>query len=132
MCYTDDALICIKDTNYEMRKSLNEKMADGYCFFKKYSKAITYYLSMLECAELNNEKGKDLIPIYVSLYQTYRDNNQYDEALKYYWKEYDLCSDIPREAFNTLMNISEVLELSNKEYETIEAVYNKARQEVEL
>lgn len=125
-----DALDVTKPTNYELKKKLNEKMGDGYCFFKKYTKAITYYLEMLESAKLNNEKDKDLIPIYVSLYQTYRDNKQYDEALKYYWQEYELCSNIPREAFNTLINISEVLELSNRQFETIEAVYVNARQQV--
>lgn len=83
---------------------------------------------MLECAQLNNESGKSLIPIYVSLYQTYKDNRQYDEALEYLWKEYELNKDVPKEAVTTLCGIAEICELQMQSYWTIQDVYHKAKE----
>jgi NF-kappa-B inhibitor-like protein 2 len=36
---------------------------------------------------------KDLVPIYVSLAQTYADNKQYEKAIEYYHKEKECQGD---------------------------------------
>lgn len=47
--------------------------------------------------------GKDLIPIYSSLWQTYKNNNQYEEAFEYAQKEYELLKDNPAEVLYPLI-----------------------------
>lgn len=44
----------------------------------------------------------------------------YNEALIYYYKEYELIKDVPKEAYTTLYNIAEVLFLAKKPYDQIE------------
>lgn len=122
-----DELITTSSVDYTRRKSLYEKLGDGCCHLGNYDKAIEYYLNMLDCADLNNERGKSLIPIYVSLYQTYKDNKQYDQALKYLWKEYELNKDEPKEAFSTLCSIAEICELQMQSFWTIQDIYQKAK-----
>ncbi|XP_058462858.1 tonsoku-like protein [Malaya genurostris] len=129
ICRIEDQLISTGSSEYAKKKRLYEQMGDGACKLENYSKAIDYYLKMLECAQLNGEVDRELIPIYVSLYQTYKDNNQYEDSLIYLWKEYNLISNIPKEAFNTLLNIAEVYEAQNKSCFDIEAIYRRARQE---
>lgn len=104
-----------------------EKLGDGCCHLTNYSKALEYYQKMLECAQLNNEPPKSMIPIYVSLYQTYKDNKQYDQALEYLWKEYELNKDVPTEAITTLCSIAEICELQMQSFWTIQDIYLKAK-----
>lgn len=132
LCYTEDSLMTTASTNFKMKKELYEKMGDGSCKLQSYSMAINYYLKMLEYAKMNNEYGKKLIPIYVSLYETYKDNKQFDLALDYLWKEYELCKDVPREAFTTLLNIGEVYENAKKTFWDIEEIYQRARKEAKI
>lgn len=107
-----------------------ERLGDGCCQLQNYSKAIEYYHQMLSCAEKNLDPEKNLIPIYVSLYQTYKDNKEYDQALVYLWKEYELNKDIPSEAFSTLCAIAEVCEHQRQSFWTIQDIYQKAKQQV--
>lgn len=132
LCYTEDSLMTTTSTDFKTKKELYEKMGDGSCKLHSYPMAINYYLKMLEYAKMNNECGKDLIPIYVSLYETYKDNKQFDLALDYLWKEYELCKDIPREAFTTLLNIGEVYENAKKTFWDIEEIYQRARKESKI
>lgn len=132
LCYTEDSLMTTASTNFKTKKELYEKMGDGSCKLQSYSMAINYYLKMLEYAKMNNEYGKNLIPIYVSLYETYKDNKQFDLALCYLWKEYELCKDVPREAFTTLLNIGEVYENAKKTFWDIEEIYQRARKEAKI
>uniref|UniRef100_A0A1B0DFZ7 Uncharacterized protein n=1 Tax=Phlebotomus papatasi TaxID=29031 RepID=A0A1B0DFZ7_PHLPP len=131
LCYTEDSLITANSTDYRRKKDLYEKMGDGSCKLENYDKALSYYQKMLENAELSGDSGKTLIPIYVSLYQTYKDNNNYKEALEYSWKEYELCKDVPQEAFLTLMNIAELSDLAEMKFWDVEKIYQRARREAE-
>ncbi|KAM7354860.1 tonsoku-like protein [Cochliomyia hominivorax] len=126
ICQILDELITTSSLDYAKRKVLYEKLGDGCCHLSNYTKALEYYRKMLECAQLNKEPPKSMIPIYVSLYQTYKDNKQYDEALEYLWKEYELNKDVPKEAFSTLCTIAEICELQMQSFWTIQDIYQKA------
>ncbi|XP_067644461.1 tonsoku-like protein [Eurosta solidaginis] len=130
ICQILDELITTSSVDYAKRKSLFEKLGDGCCQLQNYSKAIEYYQQMLSCAEKKLEPEKNLIPIYVSLYQTYKDNKEYDKALIYLWKEYELNKDIPSEAFTTLCAIADVCEQQRQSFWTIQDIYQKAKQQV--
>ncbi|KAI8426427.1 hypothetical protein MSG28_005269 [Choristoneura fumiferana] len=127
MCYTEDLLISTDPSDHIAFKKLYEKLGDGACHVHNYAGAVEYYLKMLDQAELAGECGKMLIPIYVSLYQTYKDMGSYNEALYYYEKEYELIKDVPKEAFSTLYNIAETLFLAKKPYDQIEKACLDAR-----
>lgn len=127
MCYAEDSLLTVGDTDYKLKKKLYEKMGDGACHLKNFEKAIDYYKKMLECAEKSGDSGKELIPVYVSLAQTYKDNKQYDLAIEYFRKEGEISKSNPRENYSTWLSIADVLELAVKPYEEIAEVYNNAR-----
>lgn len=126
ICQTLDEIVLASSVDYAKLKDLYEKLGDGCCHLLNYQKALVYYQKMLECAEQNGESGKSLVPIYVSLYQTYKDNKQYDKALEYLWKEFELNQDAPTEAFTTLCSIAEICELQGQPFWTIHDVYQKA------
>ncbi|KAH8397384.1 hypothetical protein KR222_001208 [Zaprionus bogoriensis] len=126
ICQTLDELVVTSSVDYGKLKELYERLGDGCCHLLNYEKALVYYQKMLECAELNEERGKSLVPIYVSLYQTYKDNRQYDKALEYLWKEYELNQDVPAEAFTTLCSIAEICEQQAQPFWTVHDVYQKA------
>uniref|UniRef100_A0A1Q3EVK9 Tonsoku-like protein n=1 Tax=Culex tarsalis TaxID=7177 RepID=A0A1Q3EVK9_CULTA len=129
ICRVEDELITTGSGEYKKKKQLYERMGDGACKLENYSKAIDYYLKMLECAQLAGEADRDLIPIFVSLYQTYKDNGQYDDALVYLWQEYELIDDDPEEAYNTLLNIADVYEAQKKPWNEVDEIYQRARQQ---
>ncbi|XP_022830141.1 tonsoku-like protein [Spodoptera litura] len=127
MCYTEDLLVSTDPSDHSTFKKHYEKLGDGACHLKNYAGAVEYYLKMLDHSELAGECGKTLIPIYVSLYQTYKDMGSYNEALDYYEKEYELIKDVPKEAFTTMYNIAETLFLAKKPYGQIEKACLEAR-----
>ncbi|CAH2242742.1 jg11900 [Pararge aegeria aegeria] len=127
MCYTEDLLISMDPSDHVTFKKLYEKLGDGACHLRNYDSAVEYYLKMLDHADLAGDCGKTLIPIYVSLYQTYKDMGCYYEALRFYYKEYELIKDVPKEAYTTLYNIAEVSFLAKKPYEQIEKACLDAR-----
>lgn len=129
MCYAEDTLVNAETDDYERRKKCYEKLGDGACKLRNFEAAIGYYSKMLQVAEENNDDSKNIIPIYVSLYQTYKDNKQYIDALKYMWKEYDLCKDVPSEAFSTLCAIAEVYQLAGKDFWETDGIFDRAREE---
>uniref|UniRef100_A0A182SC46 MalT-like TPR region domain-containing protein n=1 Tax=Anopheles maculatus TaxID=74869 RepID=A0A182SC46_9DIPT len=106
MCRMEDELITTEAINYARRKELYERMGDGACKLRNFSKAIDYYKLMLQNAESLGEADRKLIPCYVSLYQTYIDNRQYEQALEYLWKEHNIICNEPKEAYYTLMKIA--------------------------
>ncbi|KAG5684679.1 hypothetical protein PVAND_013896 [Polypedilum vanderplanki] len=126
LCKYEDELVVTDSFDYEKRKNLFEKLGDGSCKLKNYTKAIDFYQKMLESAELNGETGKKLIPIYVSLYQTYIDMEQYEEAQKYLDLEYELIKDEPKEACSTLMSMGNLLHSSKRDFWEVDAVFRKA------
>ncbi|XP_044729365.1 tonsoku-like protein [Chrysoperla carnea] len=125
--YTEKSLgIGIADNEYGRKNKLYETMGDACCELKLYTKAIEYYKEMLENAQLNNETGKGLSAAYISLAQTYKDNKEYDLALEYFEKDFNLSCNNPQEVVESYLNITEVLELSKVAYEKIEPYFNKA------
>lgn len=50
-----------------------------------------------QCAEALGESGQQLTAVYVSLSQTYKDNEQYDLALEFFRKELELWENNPME-----------------------------------
>ena len=125
MCKHEDELITTDSFNYLKRKELFEKLGDGACRLKNFSKGIDFYLKMLEAAQLNGESDTQMIPIYVSLYQTYIDSKEYDAALKYMNKEYELVRNEPKEACVTLLGIGNLLDLAGKDFWEVDAIYRR-------
>lgn len=132
LCKYEDELVTTDSLDYVKRKELFEKLGDATCKVKNYEKAIDFYRKSLEAAVLNGDMGKRLIPIYVSLYQTYIDMKEYENALKYLHMEYDLIKDIPKEACTTSLSIANLLYLAKKDFWEIEAAYRKALAEARL
>lgn len=128
MCQTENSLLIASQMDYEQRRHLNEKLGDACVALKKYSKAITYYEKMLENSERCGMTDKNLIPCYVSLAQTYKDNKQYYQALEYFYKELKLYSENSIEACKTLLNIADVLESQYDPFDKIWSTYEKAKQ----
>lgn len=128
MCKAENALITTDSDNQIERKKLYEKLGDGACRLRNFSAAIGYYKKMLDAAIKNGDDGHQLIPVYVSLYQTYRDMNEYNLALEYMQKEYELCKDVANEKFSTLLGIAETQQLAGKDFWTIDQTYEEARQ----
>nr|XP_018915883.1 PREDICTED: tonsoku-like protein [Bemisia tabaci] len=129
MCDAEDKLISTSVDDFKVRKELHEKIADGFVALTNYSKAIDHYKKMLQCAESLGQTGKDLIPCYVSLSQTYKDNKQYDLAYKYFEKELLINLDNALEVCKTLMNMAAVLELQKKSMDEVLLVYHQALDE---
>lgn len=112
--------------DYAKRKELFEKLGDGSCKLKNYSKAIDFYLKTLEAAQLDGDGEHKLIPIYVSLYQTYIDNKDYEPAVQYMNKEYELIKNEPKEACSTLLALGNLLDLAGKDFWEVDSIYRKA------
>lgn len=128
MCYIEDSLLTVADNNYKERKKLYEKMGDGACDLKNFTKALEYYHKMLDAAE---KSGDDLSPCYISLAQTYNDNKQYNLAIEYFQKDYELCKHDKgrnnlKETIGTLYSIADATELAGRDIKEIEKVYNEA------
>jgi len=127
MCQTENSLLIASQMDYEQRKQLNEKLGDACVALQKYSKAITYYEKMLEYSERCGMIDKNLIPCYVSLAQTYKDNEQYYQALEYFYKELNLYSENSIEACKTLMNIADIMEAQYDPFDKIWSIYERAK-----
>lgn len=127
MCQTENSLLLASQMDFEQRKQLNEKLGDACVALKKYSKAILYYKKMLEYSERCGMTGKSLIPCYVSLAQTYKDNQQYYQALEYFDKELNLYNENSIEACKTLLNIADIMEAQYDPFDKIWSVYEKAK-----
>lgn len=129
MCYKEESLITMADGDHKSKKELYEKLGDGACFLKNYTKAIEYYQKMLQEAKQNGEVGKDLSPCYVSLAQTYSDNKQYGLALDYFQKELALWKNDLKESIRTFFNIIDIMELAEKSVIEIKKLYLKIRKQ---
>lgn len=123
----EDQLVTTSSTDHVTRRTLFERLGDGACQLRNFTKALDYYAMMLASAEKCFVSERELVPIYVSLYQTYIDLGRYDEALVYLRKEYDLVKDAPSEAIATLMNIADALGSSGQDFWTIDTVLQQAR-----
>lgn len=127
MCQVENSLLLASQIDYEQRRQLNEKLGDACVALKKYDKAITYYKKMLENSEHCGMTDKSLIPCYVSLAQTYKDNKQYYQALEYFYKELNLYSEKSIEACKTLLNIADLMESQYDPFDKIWSIYERAK-----
>lgn len=125
MCQCEDELVTTDSYNYTKRKELFEKLGDGSCKLKNYNKAIDSYLKCLEASQLNGDSEQQFIPIYVSLYQTYTDIKQYQSALDFMNKEFELIKDQPKEACVTLLALGNLLDLADKDFWEVDSIYRK-------
>lgn len=125
LCKYEDELVTTDSYNYSKRKELFEKLGDGSCKLKNYSKAIDSYLKCLEASQLNGDGEQQFIPIYVSLYQTYIDNKEFQSALEFMNKEYELIKHEPKEACLTLLSLGNLLDLAGKDFWEVDAAYRK-------
>lgn len=132
MCYAEDSLEITPSNDHEKRKRLYEKLGDGACALKHYSKGIEYYQKMLQEAELNGNTGKELVPCYISLAQTYKDNCEYNMALQFFQKEYNVNKGNVKESVETLLNIAEVMELAGCDVKEINNIYLQTRKKCQL
>lgn len=126
LCKFEDDLITTDSCDYVKRKILFEKLGDGACKLKNYRKAVEYYQKQLEIAELNGDTGRSLIPIYISLYQTYIDMSEYDDAMRYLQLEYELIRNEPKESCSTLLSMANLLHLMKKDFWEVDSMYRKA------
>lgn len=126
MCKAENALVTTE--NMVERKKLFEQLGDGACKLRNFTSAIGYYNKMLEAAEKNGDSGHQLVPVYVSLYQTYKDMKDYDMALQFMRKEYELSMDVAVEKFSNLMGIAETQTLAKTDFWTVDATYEEAKQ----
>ncbi|KAL5234044.1 hypothetical protein ACI65C_001454 [Semiaphis heraclei] len=127
MCQVENSLLLASQIDYEQRRQLNEKLGDACVALKKYSKAITYYEKMLENSERCGMTDKSLIPCYVSLAQTYKDNKQYYQALEYFHKELNIYSEDSIDACKTLLNIADIMESQYDPLDKIWSIYERAK-----
>lgn len=104
-------------------------MGDGAYFLKNYKGAIEYYQKMLEYAQKNGEIGLELSPCYFSLAETYRDNKQFDKALEFFKKEYEISKSNVRDCINALLNIADCMENLKMDLFEIESIYKQAQHE---
>ncbi|XP_066156831.1 tonsoku-like protein isoform X2 [Euwallacea fornicatus] len=123
MCKIEDEIIICNDQ--KQLKVLYEKMGDGACGLKNFSKAIEYYKKMLEAAERTGVSDKELGECYYSLGETYKDNGDYKEAELYFEKEYDLCKNNLKESLNTMYKIADLKEMAKDGAEQIKAIYER-------
>ncbi|XP_014276725.1 tonsoku-like protein [Halyomorpha halys] len=127
MCEFEDNLTDLPpDDNFAERKKLYENLGDAASELNNYSLALTHYHLMLECVQKCGNKKKELIESYVSLAQTYKDNNQLSNALQYFKKELELEEINSPEACKTLLNIAEIYQLQENVEEML-ATYSTAK-----
>ncbi|XP_052061225.1 tonsoku-like protein [Mytilus californianus] len=81
---------------------------------------------MLDSSIEEHSSQKDLIPIYISLAQTYTDNKQYGKAIEYYNKEKECRGEDYGQICRTWLNIAECQELDGKSYDDVTMCYMKA------
>lgn len=129
ICRAEDRLVTTASTDYAAKKVLFELLGDGSCQLKNFAKALDYYQLMLANAEKCFVTERELVPIYVSLYQTYLDLGRNEDALVFMWKEFNLVKDAPKEAMTTLLTISDTLDECKRDFWDIDEVLQKARAE---
>lgn len=126
MCYTEDRLLNVPDKDYKTKKELYEKMGDGACNLKIFSKAVEYYEKMLQAAVDNNDSKDSMGPCYFSLAQTYYDDKCYDKALEFFEKYYQICRNNIKDSTSTLLTIAEIMDLIDKNSNDVENIYEQA------
>uniref|UniRef100_A0A1Y1NAZ6 Tonsoku-like protein n=2 Tax=Photinus pyralis TaxID=7054 RepID=A0A1Y1NAZ6_PHOPY len=125
MCKVEESLLTTDNRDYVTKKNLYEKLGDGASHLKNFSYAIDCYQKMLEAATNNKDTGSQLSPCYISLAETYRDDKQYENAVKYFREDYN-NSDVPREQVATLLSIADCMDAGEYDSNEIVGVYDEA------
>ncbi|MPC13791.1 Tonsoku-like protein [Portunus trituberculatus] len=129
LCQAENALILLGESETEEKIKFNEKFGDSLANLALYSQALVYYERMLELSLKFGKEPSFLAPIYLSLARTYSDNKQYEEAKKYYMKEYDIkIKEDYGEACKTLLSIGDVKASLQESYASISHTYQQARE----
>lgn len=128
LCNLEIKLSETNENDFEAREKLFEEYGDTCCAVKNYKHAIQFYLNMLDCAQKNGKSGKDLLPCYTSLSQTYKDDKQFDLALEYSKKELEVTKNDPEEYCKTYISIGEILKLKGSSYEEVSDTFYKAKE----
>lgn len=129
LCHAEDALINLGESETEENVKYNEKFGDGLANLGLYSSALVYYHRMLDLSLKMEKAPSFLAPIYLSLARTYYDNKQYEEARKYYLKEFDIkVKEDYAEGCKTLLSVGDVETLLNMPYESVKSSYHQARE----
>ncbi|KAF5305638.1 hypothetical protein FQR65_LT07719 [Abscondita terminalis] len=126
MCKAEDALLVTGNNDFKTKKLLYEKLGDGSCQLKNFSGAIDYYNKMLEAARNNQESGLDLSPCYISLAETYRDDKQFEMAIKFFQEDYNVSRNNTEEGANTLLRIADCMECASYDPNEIINTYKNA------
>ncbi|KAK9882581.1 hypothetical protein WA026_022208 [Henosepilachna vigintioctopunctata] len=117
---TEKELISKTCSDIELQK-FYEKMGDAYSRLGCFDCAIEYYLKMLDLAKRTNI---NLASCYYSLAVTYRDDEQFDKAIEYFEKEYELCDF--KKGLDTLCEIADTKESNTCLSSEIIAIYERA------
>ncbi|XP_044014051.1 tonsoku-like protein, partial [Aphidius gifuensis] len=99
------------------RLEIYEKAGDAAIAGQSLKKAIEYYRSMLSCARTAESTSK-ISAALVSLAQTLKDTEQYDEALLYAKEELKICKD-PNEISRSALFLAELLSHTDSSNEEI-------------
>lgn len=127
MCECEEKLTELApDSGDSERKKLYEEIGDAAAELNNFKLALTYYHLMLECVEKSGNEKKALIDSYISLAQTYKDDQQHMKALEYFKKELELEVPDSPEACKTLLNIAEVYQALGQRKEMFDT-YNQAK-----
>ncbi|KAL3860427.1 hypothetical protein ACJMK2_010551, partial [Sinanodonta woodiana] len=90
----EEAMSDLKETgDLEKQCKLYEKIADNAAEIGNYKQALEFYLKVVSYMKTLGKPEKDLIPIYVSLAQTYKDDKQFSKAIEHYKLEVGLQGD---------------------------------------
>ncbi|XP_064599134.1 tonsoku-like protein [Liolophura sinensis] len=128
---TDD-LDTVAPDDLAERARLYEKLGDLAAGIASYKQAIHFYLNLLDCSVKQQRCDKDMIPVYVSLAQTYADDKQYDKAIEYYNKELKCRQGDNEQMCRTMLNIAEAEEMSGLGYSDVMKSYLAAFEHARL
>ncbi|XP_015121499.1 tonsoku-like protein [Diachasma alloeum] len=112
------------EDNNRKRLEIYESMGDAASAGNAFEKALDYYRDMLACVEIGDIEEK-LAPALVSLAQTLKDLEKYDEAVIYAKKELELCKD-PKEICRSALYLGELLVLTSSPDTQIDEAFTTA------
>ncbi|KRT81298.1 Ankyrin repeat-containing protein [Oryctes borbonicus] len=126
MTYIEERLLNVDNNDFETKKHLYEKMGDGAASLKIFSKAAGYYQKMLQAAKDNQDLEESMGSCYFSLAQTYFDDNQYEKALEFFEKHYQVYRNDLKESTNSLLSIAVIMDIIGRNSDDIEKQYEQA------
>jgi NF-kappa-B inhibitor-like protein 2 len=111
----DDFRKLSKTDSLENKISLCDKLGDHFVELKCFDIAIKYYRKQLNYATQCAKPDPEIAKIYVSIAQTYADDEQYEKAADYFNHELNCNRGNDIEECKSLIKIAEMKEYLNKE-----------------